>query len=521
MGYELGRALIESGAHDSDIAEFGRFPEALPHFKVAEYSGQAADLVHSQHVVRSVARLQASTWRGHTSPSDSTVTPHRRPAFDREGLSTVLLASRFAGSRGTYRLAKALPTIQVPATVQTVLAARIDRLPAEEKHLLQSASVIGTDVPFPLLHAIAELSEEDLRRILAYLQAAEFLYERTLFPDLEYTFRHALNHQVVYWSMPQERKNILHERVVQAIERLYPDRLSEQVERLAHYASLREIWDKALFFLWQAGSKAAARSAHPEAVAFFERALESMKHLPQSRERMEQAIGLRFDLRNSLFPLGDHGRILERLHEAEGIAGSVVDQRRLGWTACCMAHCLRKVGEHHRAIDSGRRALASATVLGDFTLQLDTDCYLGQAFYLLGSYRQAMEHLEMGVESLEGGVLHESFGLPSRPSVFSRTWLAWCHAERGEFADGIVRAEEAVRIAEAANHPYSVGVASYGVGGLCLRKGDLPKAILALERGLDLCQAGRLLVLFVVTAVHLGYAYALIGRVADALSLLE
>jgi tetratricopeptide (TPR) repeat protein len=179
------------------------------------------------------------------------------------------------------------------------------------------------------------------------------------------------------------------------------------------------------------------------------------------------------------------------------------------------------MGEHHRAIDSGRRALASATVLGDFTLQLETDCYLGQAFYLLGSYHQAMEHLGRGVASLEGGVRHERFGLPSLPSVFSRTWLAWCHAEGGEFADVIVRAEEAVRIAEAADHPYSVGVASYGVGGLCLRKGDLPKAISALERGLDLCQAGRLLVLFVVTAVHLGYAYALIGRVADALSLLE
>jgi len=179
------------------------------------------------------------------------------------------------------------------------------------------------------------------------------------------------------------------------------------------------------------------------------------------------------------------------------------------------------MGEHHRAIDSGRRALAGATALGDFALQVEADCYLGQAFYLLGNYRQAIEHLARGVASLGEGLRHERFGLPTLPSVFSRTWLAWSHAERGEFTDGIVCAEEAARIAEAADHPYSLGIASYGLGGVYLRMGNLSKAIAALERGLDLCQGGRLLTLFVVTAVHLGYAYALAGRTGEALPLLD
>ena len=113
------------------------------------------------------------------------------------------------GERGAYRLVQALAGIQVPATVQAVLAARIDRLPPEEKRLLQTAAVIGTEVPLPLLHAIADVPEADLRRGLAHLQAAEFLYETRLFPEREFTFKHALTHEVAYGSLLQERRRVL------------------------------------------------------------------------------------------------------------------------------------------------------------------------------------------------------------------------------------------------------------------------------------------------------------------------
>src|SRR4029077_196971 len=98
--------------------------------------------------------------------------------------------------RGAYRLAQALPSIQVPATVQAVLAARIDRLPQVEKQLLQTAAVIATELPLPLVQAIADLTEDVLHRSLAHLQAAEFLYETRLFPERAYTFKHALTHEV-------------------------------------------------------------------------------------------------------------------------------------------------------------------------------------------------------------------------------------------------------------------------------------------------------------------------------------
>src|SRR4029453_14609469 len=177
------------------------------------------------------------------------------------------------GSRGRYRLTQPLQALQVPPTVQSILAARIDRLSAEDKRLLQTASVIGKDVPFRLLQAITELPDEALRGGLDRLRAAEFLYETGLFPDLEYTFKHALTPEVTYGTLLQERRKALHARIVGAIERFYPDRLTEHVERLAHHAVLGELGEKAVTYLHQAGAKAMARSANREAVSCFEQAL--------------------------------------------------------------------------------------------------------------------------------------------------------------------------------------------------------------------------------------------------------
>src|SRR5262245_41644197 len=198
----------------------------------------------------------------------------------------------------------------MPATVQAILAARIDRLTPEDKRLLQTAAVIGTEVPWPLLHAIADTPEAGLHRGLGQLQAAEFLYETSLFPEHAYTFKHALTHEVAYRSLLQERRRALHTRIVEAIEGLFADRLTEQVERLAHHAVRGEVWDKALTYGRQAGEKAQARSAYREAVVCFEQALSALTHLPEQHTTREQAIDLRLALRSALLPLGDLGRIL-------------------------------------------------------------------------------------------------------------------------------------------------------------------------------------------------------------------
>ena len=140
------------------------------------------------------------------------------PFFLEESVRTLVETGVLVGERGAYRLAQALASIQVPATVQAVLAARMDRLPPEEKHLLQTAAVIGHEVSLPLLQAIADLPEAVLHRGLAQLQAAEFLYETRLFPERELMFKHALTHEVAYGSLLQERRRTLHARLVEVLE---------------------------------------------------------------------------------------------------------------------------------------------------------------------------------------------------------------------------------------------------------------------------------------------------------------
>ena len=189
---------------------------------------------------------------------DPTLEPVKRllvrrgnPFFVEESIRTLVETRTLAGERGAYRLNRPVQAIEVPATVQVILAARIDRLSADDKELLQTASVIGKDVPFVLLRAVAELPEDTVRRGLADLQTAEFLYETQLFPDPEYTFKHALTHEVAYGTLPQERRKALHARIVETIERSYPDLLSEHVERLAHHAVRAEMWEHAARYLRQ------------------------------------------------------------------------------------------------------------------------------------------------------------------------------------------------------------------------------------------------------------------------------
>src|SRR5262249_7275315 len=214
-------------------------------------------------------------------------------------------------------------------------AARIDRLPPEEKRLLQAASVIGKDVPFALLQTIADSSEDDLRRSLSHLQAAEFLYEASIFPDLEYTFKHALTHEVAYGSVLQDRRRRLHARIVPAIEALYPERLEEQIEHLAHHAVRGELHEQAVTYLRQAGLKAAARSASLDARLYFDQALSIVETLPEPESTLQVGFDIRLELRPTLSQLGEVARMLERVLEAEALAERLHDDRRRG-QACAL-----------------------------------------------------------------------------------------------------------------------------------------------------------------------------------------
>ncbi|HVI86542.1 MAG TPA: AAA family ATPase, partial [bacterium] len=444
------------------------------------------------------------------------------PFFLEESVRTLVETKALVGQPGVYALAEPLQPLHIPATVQAVLAARIDRLPAEEKSLLQSAAVIGKDVAFPLLQAIAELPEEELRRELLHLRTAEFLYETTLFPDLEYTFKHALTHEVVYQSLLLDRRRALHSRIVGAIEQLYPDRLTEHIERLAHHALGGEAWAKAVAFLQQAGTKAVERSAHREATACFEQALRALGHLPQQAEWRVRAIDLHLDASRELMVLGERAKSVDHARQAEALAESLGDERRLGRAIIVLATRTWTWGDSDRALELGQRALAIAIRINDVALKTSANYAISLAAETRGDYRQSVEILSRVTETLQGDRRNEWLsGSGLLGSVISRARLVWCLAELGEFREAAAQGEEVLRIAREVDYPGDLVYAYRSVGFVSLRRGAILQAIPPLERAVELCRGARMRSLFDVTAAHLGYAYALSGRLPEGVALIE
>jgi predicted ATPase len=383
------------------------------------------------------------------------------PFFLEESVRTLVETNALAGERGSYRLTQDLPRIQVPATVQAVLAARIDRLPPEDKLLLQSASVIGENVPFTLLQAVIEMPEEEIRRGLSHLQAVEFLYETSLFPDLEYIFKHGLSYQVAYNSLLVERRRSLHAKILEAIEELYAERLAEQVERLAHHAFRGQMWAKAVAYLRQAGAKAATRSANREAVGYFEQALDALGHLPENRETLEQAIAIRVDLGPSL--IATRGYLAPEVEQTYTQARELCQQ--LGETPLLfpvlwgLSRIFDFRGELPASHELAEQLLSLAQRVQDPGLLLEAHHTLWAILYSLGEFTSAQTHMERGIalyDPQQHG--HHAFLYGGHdPGVCCRTHAARALWLLGYPDQALQKTRDALSLARELSHPFSLG----------------------------------------------------------------
>ena len=223
----------------------------------------------------------------------------------------------------------------------------------------------------------------------------------------------------------------------------------------------------------------------------------------------------------SLGALGERERVLEHLRAAEALANALGDERRLARVNVYIARLLSAQGEYEQAVTACERAIAMARTLDDYGLEVVATNLLGLAYYCLGNYPKAVEALRRNLVPLDSPVVRERFGAIGLPFANSRASLALALAERGEFVEAIARCTEAIQIAEAVGHPYSVTVTYRGMGHLHLRRGDLHQATLALEHALEICQGVDSPPLFHAVSSALGYAYALSGRSAEAIPLLE
>jgi class 3 adenylate cyclase/tetratricopeptide (TPR) repeat protein len=443
------------------------------------------------------------------------------PFFIEESVRALAESGVLVGEKGNYRPAVLIDNVRIPSTVQSVLAERVDRLPVEEKQLLQTAAVIGVVVPDRLLRAVTELAEEKLRGALANLQAGEFLQETRLFPELEYKFTHALINEVVYGELLQERRIALHVRTMAALEALAEAVPLDPIEALADHAFRGELWDKAALYLKQAGSKAMAHSAFGEALSSYERAFAALAHLNETQERLEQQIDLHLDCRNVLFLGGDLPRVGEELARAQTLAERLGDERRLARVLNFQNSYYGLIGDPERAIQAGRRALGLPVTHRDAALRAVSRYYTGVAYNKIAQYDRAAVILRSGMQSVEGELKYEQFGTAAILSVIFRSHLSQSLAMTGDFDEGLARGAEGVAIAKEANHPVSLIHINSSLGVLYIFKGDFDEAIPILEDALAICENKHIPIYVPLVAPRLGYAYVHAGRLAEGLRLLE
>src|SRR5262249_25162857 len=279
-----------------------------------------------------------------------------------------------------------------------------------------------------------------------------------------------------------------------------------------------ELQEKAARYLWQAGGKAAARSALSDSRACFEQALDVLKALPESQAALEQAFEVRLELRPVLRQLGEVRQMLEHLREAEVLAGRLKDDRRLGQVCCFMTTVLSTLDEQDEAVVTGTRALEIARRLGDLKLRIVSATYLEQAYYYRGEYGHAVEFGIDTLATVPADWIHEYFGMAVPASIFGRAWLIMSLAEVGRFAEAAKYEAEALQFAEPTRHAHTIGWAYFAASMLHLLKGDWAKARSLVEHCIDTCRGQQTPSLLPWAVAASAWALAQIGETSEALS---
>jgi predicted ATPase len=342
--------------------------------------------------------------------------------------------------------------------VQAVLTARIDRLPPEEKQLLQAAAVIGTEVSLPLLQAIAELSEAVLHRGLAHLQAAEFLYETRLFPERAYTFKHALTQQVAYQSLLTSTRQRYHQQLAQALA-ARPEAVETQPELLAHHYTEAGLSTQAIPYWQRAGQRAGQRSAHLEAIGHLTKGLDLIKTLPDTPERIQQELMLHTALGVPLqatkgFAAPEVGHVYARARELCRQVGETPQLFPVLWGLWWFYEVRGKV---QTARELAEQLLTLTQRQQDLAFLLQAHRAMGQTLFWLGELVLARAHLEQGI-ALYDPQEHRSLALRygQDPGVAHRNFAAHVLWYLGYPDQALERIQEALSLGREVSHPFSL-----------------------------------------------------------------
>ncbi|MBV8453340.1 MAG: AAA family ATPase, partial [Deltaproteobacteria bacterium] len=345
--------------------------------------------------------------------SDATLVPLKRVIAEKtdgnplfmEEIVLSLFDDGTLARNGEVKLAKPLALLRIPPTVQGIIASRIDRLPSDEKELLQAVAVIGSEFKLSVARSVSGKSDDDLNRMLNDLQLAEFVYEQPAAEDPEYTFKHALTHDVAYRSLLTERRKLLHERAAQAIEVLYCECLDDHLTELAHHYDRSGNVPKAVEYLGRSGVKAVRQTAHSEAIEYFTRALELVPGLPQSPVRDCHELDIQLALSWSLY-VAKGPRAPEResaLVRAQHLSEQLGDNNKLMEALLGLAHLRANLRDLELARELAGRVQTMAQQAGAPAVLARVHALQGIVGFSAGQFSAARDHFERAVELFGDG----------------------------------------------------------------------------------------------------------------------
>ena len=437
------------------------------------------------------------------------------PLFLQAMVSSLVDEGVLRRSGARYRLARAMEPQRLPGSVRSLLAERIDHLAAREKDMLQSASVIGRTVSVRLLARVADASENDTAHICEKLQEAGFL-DPSDAPDAAYVFHHALMSDAAYAGLLLQRREVMHGRVVAALEELYPDRIAEYVEELAGHAARARHWPKAVEYAHRAGAKMAARDASADAVHFYERALEYVANCDAAEQR-DSAIELHLAIRDPLFRLGRLRGIGEHLRKAETLLRPLGDSAELGYLRVLDSHVLSLRGDFDAAALAYDEALRIARQIGDPALQARAQFMQGFVQFSRDEFPGADTPLRAVLAFLDAHPGETRYGLSRGIQVAALSYAARSRASLGD----VVQAEQDVgqMLALAENHasPFEWAFACIAAAEVRQLAGEPEQAMAWLERALVCCEQANAPLLGVTAAAQLGLLEARTGKLAGGI----
>ncbi len=389
---------------------------------------------------------------------------------------------------GYTKITRSLSKLRIPATVQAILASRIDRLPPAEKELLQTLAVIGTEFSLTLATHVIGMPEGKLLPMLSSLQEREFIFEQLGGGDFEYTFKHALTHGVAYNSILTERRKILHERIAAAIDALWHDHLDDHVSELAHHYGSSSNVESAVEYLTLAAKQAAKRAAYGEALSLTRGALEKLSELPSGERRNRSDLRLQASLCNCIQLTKDYAarELAAPLERWRELAATLGDHRELfGATAVARAfHCNRR--ELTRSRELALELTRMAEGVGDFsptdrrlTIMFASEAE-GHEAVVAGDFIAARGHYQRALELFDPELRKDmNFSSTYWWSRYwwSRYWLCALLFNLGYPTQALRESADAVREAKALDQPLWIAVTSMCDGALHLECGDSRRAL--------------------------------------------